>query len=267
MGDTPAQSGAPTEFPRQLAPGGTTLGPTSPTQPNQPQSQQVPSHPSGYPPMVEQQSTNSHAAFSSQFDMTQLQGPARPGPYNMSPLAAALPQANYRPGQYSQGPQSQRFGHPATPAASGVPSQMQAPPPLPPPLPPAAYGTQGAAASVPGPPYYHHHLQHAQMPQYYAAPVPVSQPQANADPRQNVAAYYPTSGMNQPPTPTAPYFYAQAQFPGQTHAMTAQIASGQYIPPTTQQGDARLPVAQIHDPRRGAPYGLERGGREQPSSK
>lgn len=164
-------------------------------------------------------------AFSSQFDMSQQpQGPGRSGPYNMSAMAGALPQTNFRPGQY---PTQQRFNASAPP--QNVVGQM-----------PAQYGAQATINPIPGQQYYM--PQHAHLGQFYGTPISPSQQQANMSPRGNVG-YYPNQLVlnQQQAHPQTAYYYTQAaHYPGQGQALQGQMIPGQYLASNAAQSDPRL---------------------------
>ncbi|KAH8889498.1 hypothetical protein GQ53DRAFT_652269 [Thozetella sp. PMI_491] len=117
-------------------------------------------------PQVQQPYQDAQHAFSSQLDMTQPQGPARPGPYNMGAMASALPQPNYRPSQYIQGQQryNQQYYLPQHPPAASY---------YPAPLSPSQ--GQSNMHQRPGIPYYPNTVVMSQQPHptshyYYAQP-------------------------------------------------------------------------------------------------
>lgn len=245
MGDIPLQPGAPTDFPRQNVPPAPVLGSGPITQANYPQGQVVPDYSSGYPPIIQQHYGASPAAFSSQLDMAQAQGPTRnAGPYNMNGLASALPQMNYRPGQYSQG--QQRF----TPATASPTVAGQVPMPQ--------YGVQGTMGAVANQSYYM--PQQAQMPQYYATPISPTQQTTNVPPRASVGYYPNPMVMGQQPQPSGQFYYTQVPpYPGQVQNMQAQMVPGQYMSPSLPPTDRRLVQSQTSDQTLSSNYLLDQG--------
>lgn len=205
MGDTPPQPDTQAEFPQQEA------RPIAlPTSPNV-ESHTVLAHSNSQ--AGQQQAAGTQHAFASQFDMTQQ----RPGSFDMSGIANALPQQPYRTTHYGQSPQ--RYN-----AAAHVHSPVTAPH-----IPVSQYGA---------PQYY---LPQGHMAQYYPTPLPSQQPAPNMSSRGDMG-YYPTPVLNQQSHP-GPHFYypAATHFPGQSGQSThsqAHLMLAQY----TQHANLQQPA-------------------------
>ncbi|KAJ4008236.1 hypothetical protein NW752_010116 [Fusarium irregulare] len=145
-------------------------------------------------PRSQQHSATSQNAFATQFDMSQPPSGPRPGPYNMAPMANALPPMGFRPGQYP--PTAQQRMNPA-----GSPPMMQHMSQFP----------GHPAVPVVGQGYY---LQ-PQMAPYYGNQMPQAQATPAMVQRQNMA-YFPNQMMMSPQQST--YYYPpgpQYQAPSQ----------------------------------------------------
>ncbi|KAI1820797.1 hypothetical protein F4861DRAFT_533452 [Xylaria intraflava] len=124
--------------------------------------------------------------FSSQMEGPAAQAPARQGPYDMSAMANALPQAGYHPG-YTSGQQIQRY----SPAGPNVMPHMVQP-----------SGQQ----------YYP--SQH-QIPQFYGVQMSTAaQIQQQQQQQQQLGFALPRAGMNMPYYPPVITHQAQATLPG-----------------------------------------------------
>ncbi|KAI1143341.1 hypothetical protein F5Y05DRAFT_149882 [Hypoxylon sp. FL0543] len=180
------------------------------------------------------------SAFNSQIDMAHAQGPARHGPYNMTAMANALPQAGYRPG-YNPGQPPQRFNNSSTSSMIQPISQM------------AQFTGPPGVAQLGGQPYYM--TQHPQVSPYYNPHLSASQQhQGPQSPRHNMS-YYPNSVMmnqpQQPPLPAGYYYPQSSQFTSPHSTIQAQMAPGQYL----------LADGTSSDPRVASPsHGNERAG-------
>lgn len=134
--------------------------------------------------------------FASQLDMSRATHPqhaqhAQHGgsrPYNMAPMANALPQVQYRPGQYPVGHQQQRYNHPASP----------------PMMPQMPYGPSAGAMNMNMGHQGYYVQQQPHMVQYYAGGQSPSQMQM--PPRQGMAYYPQQMMMGQP---QAGFYYPQ----------------------------------------------------------
>ncbi|KAK3330290.1 YT521-B-like domain-containing protein [Apodospora peruviana] len=229
MGDTPLQPGAQGEFPRHdLAPDPFMVS-------SNPGTGQVPA---GNPPVLppshllrpqhhhhhqQQQYSNPQHAFSSQLDMAQPHSPPRAGPFDLSAMTNALPQASYRTGPYGRG--QPRYNPMAVPlpamAAQG---------------PTAPYAAQNAMGMVPNQQYY---LPQHHMAQYYANAVVVGQQ----------------------PHPAAQYYYPQtAHFPAQPPAGQPQMMPSQYMASEMHQNDPRLSPPQLGGQPANIAYSTEQNG-------
>ncbi|KAF3762299.1 hypothetical protein M406DRAFT_352687 [Cryphonectria parasitica EP155] len=131
--------------------------------------------------------------------MSQSQVPSRAGHYNMTALANALPQANYRQAPWNNG--SQMRYNPAG-ASPNVVGQTQSSP---------QYNGQPGMGSMPNQGYYmpQQQQQQQQMPQYYGGPMSPSQPQPNMSSRPNVPFYGNQVMSNHQAHPSMGYYYAQ----------------------------------------------------------
>ncbi|KAI0842262.1 hypothetical protein F5Y06DRAFT_285037 [Hypoxylon sp. FL0890] len=173
------------------------------------------------------------STFNSQIDMAHAQGPARQGPYNMTAMAGALPQAGYRPG-YNAGQPPQRFNN--GPSSGIIPSIPQM----------AQFTGPPGMAQLGGQPYYV--AQHPQVSPYYNAHLSPSQQhqgpqQSNLSPRHSMSYYSNSVMMNQPQHPPLPagYYYPQSsQFPSSHSTIQAQMAPGQYLVADGTSSDPRM---------------------------
>lgn len=229
--DSPREDGAPNAF----------SGPTSPT----PALHHSQSHLGAYQsagyssiPLQHYGNPQQHA-FTSQLDMSQSPESGRGGPYNMNAMANALPQHNYRPGQYAPmaANQQQRFSTQAA-SPSSMANQMAAQ---------QQYEGQGGINPLANQQFYL--PQHAAgMAQYYSTPMSPPQLQTNVSTRTNMG-YYPSPVlMNQQAPSSAAYYYPQAgHYNAQAQAMPTQLLSAQYMPPTPPQSDPRMAGAQPTD--------------------
>ncbi|OTA85649.1 hypothetical protein M434DRAFT_60048, partial [Hypoxylon sp. CO27-5] len=158
-------------------------------------------------------------SFTNQIDMAHAQGPVRQGPYNMTAMANALPQAGYRPG-YNPGQPPQRFNN--GPSSGMIPSIPQM----------AQFAGPPNMAQLGGQPYYV--TQHPQVSPYYNAHMPSSQQhqgtqQPSMSPRHNMSYYPNPVMMNQPQhTPIPPgYYYTQSnQFTSPHSTIQYLVADG-----------------------------------------
>ncbi|KAI0147886.1 hypothetical protein F4776DRAFT_673231 [Hypoxylon sp. NC0597] len=172
-------------------------------------------------------------AFPSQIDMAHTQGPARQGPYNMTAMASALPQAGYRP-SYNPGQPPQRFNNGSS--SSMIPSIPQM----------AQFAGPPGMAQLGGQPYYV--TQHPQVTPYYNAHMQSSQQhqgsqQPSLSPRHNMSYYPNPVMMNQPqhpPLPTGYYYPQSSQFSSQHSTIQAQMAPGQYLVADGTPNDPRV---------------------------
>ncbi|KAF4446610.1 hypothetical protein F53441_9741 [Fusarium austroafricanum] len=156
-------------------------------------------------PQTQQHHTVSQHAFSTQFDMSQPPSGPRPGPYNMAPMANALPPMGFRPGQYPQNTQ-QRMNPAGSPPMMHHMSQFPGHPPVP----------------VSGQGYY---LQ-PQVAPYYGNQMPQAQATNMMAQRQNIA-YYPNQMMMSPQQ--AAYYYPPGpQYQPAVHPVPNGLASGHY---------------------------------------
>ncbi|KAK4197485.1 YT521-B-like domain-containing protein [Triangularia verruculosa] len=221
MGDTPLQPGAPAEFlgqdgpPRTLSVSSSSLGPGH-----------IAEHLSVYPSTRPQQQPDAgpQHAFATQLEMTHQQ---RPGGFDMSSMASALPQQAYRSTPYGQSPQ--RYNAPGI-SSPGTASQ----------IPVSQYGAPNAMgpAAAPTPQYY---LPQPHMAaQYYPTPLSPQPPVgANMPPRGDVNYYGGHVMVNQQHHPGAHYYYPPAtHFPGQSPHVAAQLMLGQYAQSNLHQLDA-----------------------------
>ncbi|KAK0733341.1 YT521-B-like domain-containing protein [Lasiosphaeria miniovina] len=225
MGDTPAQPGAPPEFPRQDAAASSFQASSLALHQHQ-----------------HQHSSPQHQhAFASQLDMTQPHGPSRlgaVGPFDLSAMSSALPQPTYRPGPpYGQAQQRYNLVGAANP---GIPSQA--------PLTVPQYGTHNVLGSAPNPQYFM--PQHTHMPQFYATPLPPQAAQPNMALRPELG-YYPNAVVvgQQQSHPVAHYYYSPAShFAGQAPQVQTQLMLGQHTalnpyPAESAQQSSRLRVS------------------------
>ncbi|KAM5356127.1 hypothetical protein ACJ41O_002773 [Fusarium nematophilum] len=195
---------------------GTTGGPL----PSQEEPRVIPEHvPSTQP---QQHPAASEHAFTAQFDMSQLPMGARPGPYNMAPMANALPPVTFRPGQYPHATQ-QRYNPTSSPPMMQQMPQFAGP----------------QSISIAGQGYY---LQQAQMAQYYGNSMPQPQAASSIPSRQNMA-YYPNQMVMGPQQST--YYYPHTpQYQTSAHPVPTAIITGHYYSGNPGANDPR---AMQHD--------------------
>ncbi|KAF5008226.1 hypothetical protein FDECE_5501 [Fusarium decemcellulare] len=174
-------------------------------------------------PQPQQHPIASQHAFTAQFDMSQppsgpRPGPAPgPGPYNMGPMANALPPVAFRPGQYPHGTQ-QRYNPTSSPPMMQQMPQFAGHPSVP-------VAAQG---------YY---LQQPQMPQYYGNQMPQAQPASTMAPRQNMA-FYPNQ-MMMSPQQSAYYFAPAPQYQPSAHPVPNAMVHGHYMSGNHAPSDPR----------------------------
>ncbi|KAH7326612.1 YT521-B-like domain-containing protein [Stachybotrys elegans] len=189
------------------------------------------SQPAGYnhaspPPQPQQLATHVSHPFSSQLEVAGSPIGDRSSPYNMGPLASALPQGGYRPGHYNHGGQ-QRM-NPAMMHQMSHMAQFAGPPSM----------------SLTGQGYYHqqhqHQHQHQQHQQhashYHSASQPPTIPQQSVGPPRQNMSYYPN------------------------HMMMNQHHNSYYYPPTTQYAGQPAPHMMGSAPRQfgvGSPTAVE----------
>lgn len=230
MGEEPAPPGS--DLP---AVSGTLPGPA-------PHAQQFPGQVTadGAPPTYPQQSYNfAQQALNVNFDMAQPQVPIRPGPYNMTALANALPPANYRQGPFN--PAQLRY-NPSS-STSNIVGQTQAMP---------QYSGQPPMGHVPNPSYYMQ--QQPQMSPFYGSPMSSAQQQPNVSSRPNMSYYGNQVMPSQQSHPSMAYYYAQMpQFAHQGQP-PHQGMPGSYIPGASAQHDPRLGPSQHGDGPEGPPF-------------
>jgi hypothetical protein len=169
------------------------------------------------------------ATFNSLSEMAQPQIPARPGPYNMAPLANALPQPPHRQAHVNS---SQMRYNPsgASPSMHGQAQPMH------------QYNGQGAMGQVPNQAYYMQQ-QPPQMSPYYSSPISPSQPQSSMSPRTNLPnmPYYGNQLMgNQQPHSSMGYYYPQmASFHSHAQGPHTQAMVGSFMPVPGSQPEIR----------------------------
>lgn len=169
------------------------------------------------------------------FDMAQPQGPVRPGPYNMAALANALPQANFRQGQFN--PAQLRYN--PSGSSSNIVGHSQ---PMP------QYSGQPAMGHMPNQSYYMQ--QQPQMPPYYGSPISPSQPQANMSPRPNMSYYGNQVMTNHQSHPSMAYYYTQMPSYAPPGQPPHQGMPTSYMPGTGGQHELRVgppPMGDIGD--------------------
>lgn len=179
-------------------------------------------------------------AYPNQLDLVQSQAAVRDGSFNMSGIAGALPQQNYRHashypqmhGHHQQQQQQQQRYSPQTPMPSNVANQLQQ----------AQYGGQVGLAPLPNHQQYYLPPHTASMPQYYTAALSPTPP--NVASRANMG-YYPGSLL---PSAATTYYYAQPTYPTQSaQTMPTQMVPPQFLSSTPPQPDAVLAAAQPAD--------------------
>lgn len=136
--------------------------------------------------------------------------PNRHGPYNMTPLASALPQDNYHHGQYQRGVQPRYTAGLSPPMAQHMPPIPQYTGPSQMPMVHQGYYVQPA--------------QHI-SPYYGGGHLPVNQVGSTMLPRQNVAYYSTPLAMGHPITQY--YYHQTAPYPIQYPNVQPVIAPGQ----------------------------------------
>ncbi|KAI0547486.1 hypothetical protein F4679DRAFT_574803 [Xylaria curta] len=157
--------------------------------------------------------------FSGQLEVPLTQGSNRQGPYDMSAIANALPQAGYRPG-YGSGQQHQRY---APSGPNMMPQMIQYP----------------GQPHIPQLANQHYYLpQHQHIPQYYSSQMSptVQQHQQHqvGSPRDSIGmGYYPNSVMiNQSQPPISAYYYPpSSQFSAQNPPIHNPLAQPPYFLP------------------------------------
>ncbi|KAI0863224.1 hypothetical protein F4860DRAFT_502024 [Xylaria cubensis] len=167
--------------------------------------------------------------FSGQLEVPLAQGSNRQGPYDMSAVTNALPQAGYRPG-YSSGHQHQRY---APSGPSMMPQMVQ-------------YPGQPHMSQLANQHYYL--PQHQHIPQYYSSQMSptVQQHQQHqvGSPRDSIGmGYYPNSVMmNQSQPPVSGYYYPPSnQFAAQNPPIHNPLAQQQYFLPDGSPGGPKDP--------------------------
>ncbi|KAL9575065.1 hypothetical protein ACKAV7_000745 [Fusarium commune] len=179
--------------------------------------------------------TVSQHAFSTQFDMSQPSLGPRPGPYNMAPMANALPTMGFRPGQYPQNTH-QRMNPAGSPPMMQHMSQFPGHPPLP--VPGQGYYLQPQVA-----PYYGNQMHQAQA--------------ANMMSQRHSMAYYPNQMMMG--SQQSPYYYPPGpQYQPAAHPVPNGVVSGHHAAGGPTTSDPRA-MAQTADFGGIHPQGLKQG--------
>ncbi|TRX97775.1 hypothetical protein FHL15_001530 [Xylaria flabelliformis] len=166
--------------------------------------------------------------FSGQLEVPLAQGSARQGPYDMSAVTNALPQAGYRPG-YSIGQQHQRY---APSGPSMMPQMVQ-------------YPGQPHISQLANQHYYL--PQHQHIPQYYSSQMSptVQQHQQHqvGSPRDSIGmGYYPNVMINQSQPPVSGYYYPpSSQFSAQNPPIHNPLAQQPYFLPDGSPGGPKDP--------------------------
>ncbi|KAJ3945610.1 uncharacterized protein N0V96_003946 [Colletotrichum fioriniae] len=183
----------------------------------------------GIPHPQHQQYGPPQHAFSSQLDMAQQPAAGRPGNFNMTNMANALPQSNMRHGHYVPGGQSQHQQQRFSPATSS-PSMM-------PQMPQMAPQYPGQAAMPMGNPQYYM-PQHHQMQHYYTNQLSPTQQQA----RPNMGYYPNQMVMNHPQHNQIPqgYYYPPAGHYSQNQALHNPMVSAHYMGTNAGHSDPRM---------------------------
>ncbi|KAI1805915.1 hypothetical protein F4811DRAFT_193733 [Daldinia bambusicola] len=171
--------------------------------------------------------------FSGQLDMSHAQGPGRQGPYNMTAIANALPQAGYRP-SYNPGQLPQRFS--AGPSSNMIPPIPQV----------AQFAGPPNMTQLGGQHYYV--AQHPQLASYYNAHLSPSQQQhqthqhPSLSPRHSLS-YYPSPvvmNQSQQTFPAGYYYPTSNQFTSPHPTLHGQAATpGQYLMADGTSSDPR----------------------------
>ncbi|EWG37801.1 hypothetical protein FVEG_01284 [Fusarium verticillioides 7600] len=179
--------------------------------------------------------TVSQHAFSTQFDMSQTSSGPRPGPYNMAPMANALPTMGFRPGQYPQNAH-QRMNPAGSPPMMQHMSQFPGHPPLP--VSGQSYYLQPQVA-----PYYGNQMQQAQA--------------ANMMSQRHNMAYYPNQMMMS--SQQSPYYYPPGpQYQPAAHPVPNGVLSGHHAAGGLTTSDPRA-MAQTADMSGIHPQGFRQG--------
>lgn len=188
-----------------------------------------------FPSHTQEHPTVSQHAFSTQFDMSQPSPGPRPGPYNMAPMANALPTMGFRPGQYPQNTH-QRMNPAGSPPMMQHMSQFPGHPPLP--VPGQGYYLQPQVA-----PYYGNQMHQAQA--------------ANMMSQRHSMAYYPNQMMMG--SQQSPYYYPPGpQYQPAAHPVPNGVASGHHAAGGPTTSDPRA-MAQTTDFGGIHPQGLKQG--------
>jgi hypothetical protein len=188
-----------------------------------------------FSPQTQEHPTVSQHAFSAQFDMSQpLSGP-RPGPYNMAPMANALPTMGFRPGQYPQNTH-QRMNPAGSPPMMQHMSQFPGHPPLQ--VAGQSYYLQPQVA-----PYYGNQMQQAQA--------------ANMMSQRQSMAFYPNQ-MMMGSQQSAYYYPPGPQYQPAAHPVPNGAVSGHHAGGGSTTGDPRA-MAQTADFGGIHPQGLKQG--------
>jgi hypothetical protein len=201
MGDTTVAGAMQIEPPTQPA-----VVPAVPAPTSQPNVEEQTSQAEQTGPPVVPPASTSQYAFAAQLDMSQPSPVSRTGPYNMAPMANALPPAPpYRTAGYAHG-SHQRYSTTSPPMMPQMPQYMH-------------MANQAPYIQHPSP----------SMP-YYGGGGQMSptQSQTPIAPRQNMA-FYPNPMMMNHPQQT--YYYPHApQYPGQGQAVPPGMMPAQYMP-------------------------------------
>jgi hypothetical protein len=206
--------------------------------------------------------------FAAQFDMIPSPPPSagRQAPFNMAPMANALPHAGYRHGHYPHQGIQQRYH--STPSSAAMHQMSQMSPFAGPPMP------------MPNQDYY---LQQPPMPPFYGAgQLGSTQGQSNVSPRPPVPYYTNQVMMNHPP---AGYYYAPTpQYNVQPQPISTNMMPSPYMvgsptspgaramhrtpddPATQQRGYATGTSDQRQNAVRGPPRKPRQSGESSPST-
>ncbi|KAI0450621.1 hypothetical protein F5B21DRAFT_517345 [Xylaria acuta] len=189
-----------------------------------------PSNAAAFQGQYQQIYTPSSNLFSGQLEVPLTQGSNRQGPYDMSAITNALPQAGYRPGYSSGQQQHQRYA----PSGSNMMPQM------------VQYPGQPHIPQLANQQYYLPQQQH--VPQFYSSHMSptVQQHQQHqvGSPRDSIGmGYYPNSVMmNQSQAPVSGYYYpSSSQFSAQNPSIHNPLAQPQYFLPDGSPGGPKDP--------------------------
>jgi hypothetical protein len=246
MGDLPPPTGTPNEYGQDGLP--TAFhGPASPGQPLQlSHNYSGPYQSASYPSIAPQNYASPQHAFSSQIDTS---APGRGNPYNMNAMMNALPQQQYRSGQY---PQSQPRFSPQSVSTSTMQNQVS--------LQHQQYEAQSGLSPMANQQYYL--SQHAgAMPQYYSTSMSPPQSHTAASTRNNMG-YYPSPViLNQHASAAPTYYYPQAAQYGTSpaNAMSTHLMPAHYMASTPPQPDPRMAPALPTDHYGTSSYPQSRG--------